>query len=46
MEGRKEPMKLSHHEPKPCMNPTVIGGLAEERRSFFRDIWSLSNTRD
>lgn len=33
------------HEPKPCMNPTVIGGLAEKRQGFFRDVWILGNKR-
>ena len=33
------------HEPKPCMNPTVIGGLAPERQGFFRDVWVLANKR-
>ncbi|MFT5090733.1 MAG: hypothetical protein ACI8PG_005114 [Planctomycetota bacterium] len=26
------------HEPKPCMNPTVIDGLEPERQGFFRDV--------
>ncbi len=34
------------HEPKPCMNPVVIGGLSEERQKFFRDVWILGNNRD
>jgi hypothetical protein len=29
------------HEPKPCMNPTVIAGLTSERQRLFRDVWSL-----
>jgi len=33
------------HEPKPCMNPTVIGALAEERQGFFKDVWLLGNDR-
>ena len=33
------------HEPKPCMNPVVIGGLTEARQSFFRDVWILPNRR-
>ena len=33
------------HEPKPCMNPLVIGGLTEARQSFFRDVWILPNRR-
>ncbi len=33
------------HEPKPCMNSTVIGDLAEERKGFFRDVWILGNQR-
>ena len=33
------------HEPKPCMNPVVIGGMAEARRRFFRDVWILPNRR-
>ena len=33
------------HEPKPCMNPVVIGGLNEARQRFFRDVWILPNRR-
>ncbi|MBT3345344.1 MAG: hypothetical protein HN712_21000 [Gemmatimonadetes bacterium] len=33
------------HEPKPCMNETVIGGLCEERQTFFQDVWILGNQR-
>ncbi|NKB72264.1 MAG: phytanoyl-CoA dioxygenase [Candidatus Latescibacteria bacterium] len=33
------------HEPKPCMNPTVIGGLTPQRQGFFRDVWVLGNKR-
>jgi len=33
------------HEPKPCMNPDVIGGLSETRQTFFDDVWILSNNR-
>lgn len=33
------------HEPKPCMNPVVIGGLSEERQKFFQDVWVLANKR-
>lgn len=33
------------HEPKPCMNPTVIGGLSAKRQGFFRDVWILGNKR-
>lgn len=33
------------HEPKPCMNPTVIDGLEPERQGFFRDVWVLGNKR-
>ncbi|MDE2997941.1 MAG: phytanoyl-CoA dioxygenase family protein [Gemmatimonadota bacterium] len=33
------------HEPKPCMNPVVIGGMAEARQKFFRDVWILANRR-
>ena len=33
------------HEPKPCMNPVVIGGMAEPRQRFFRDVWILPNRR-
>jgi len=33
------------HEPKPCMNPTVIGGLSERRQGFFKDVWVLANKR-
>ena len=36
---------VRHHEPKPCMNPTVIGGLTPERQGFFRDVWVLPNKR-
>ncbi len=31
------------HEPKPCMNPVVIGGLSQERQKFFQDVWALAN---
>ena len=33
------------HEPKPCMNPSVISGLSKERQGFFRDVWVLGNKR-
>lgn len=33
------------HEPKPCMNPTVIGGYSERRQGFFKDVWILANKR-
>lgn len=33
------------HEPKPCMNPTVISGLTPERQRFFQDVWVLGNKR-
>lgn len=33
------------HEPKPCMNPVVIGGLSKERQKFFQDVWILGNNR-
>ncbi len=33
------------HEPKPCMNSVVIGGLNEARQRFFRDVWILPNKR-
>lgn len=33
------------HEPKPCMNLAVIGGLSEERQKFFQDVWILGNDR-
>lgn len=33
------------HEPKPCMNPTVIGGLTPRRQGFFKDVWVLANKR-
>ncbi|MCZ6675620.1 MAG: phytanoyl-CoA dioxygenase family protein [Candidatus Poribacteria bacterium] len=36
---------VRHHEPKPCMNPVVIGGMSEERQGFFKDVWVLSNDR-
>ncbi len=38
-------VSVRHHEPKPCMNPTVINGLTQERQGFFRDIWILPNKR-
>ena len=36
---------VRHHEPKPCLNSTVIGGLSESRQGFFRDVWVLGNKR-
>ena len=36
---------VRYHEPKPCMNPKVIGGLAESRQDFFKEVWQLSNKR-
>ncbi len=36
---------VRHHEPKPCMNPAVIGGLSANRQGFFRDVWVLGNKR-
>ncbi len=33
------------HEPKPCMNPTVIGGMSEKRQGFFKEVWQLGNKR-
>ena len=36
---------VRHHEPKPCMNSVVIGGLSEERQQFFQDVWVLPNKR-
>ena len=33
------------HEPKPCMNPVVIGGLSHPRQKFFGDVWILGNDR-
>lgn len=33
------------HEPKPCMNPVVIGGMLLARQAFFRDVWVLGNKR-
>ena len=38
-------MTVRYHEPKPCMNPEVIGGLSAERQQFFRDVWVLANAR-
>ncbi|HCL30557.1 MAG TPA: phytanoyl-CoA dioxygenase [Candidatus Latescibacteria bacterium] len=38
-------VSVRFHEPKPCMNRIVIEGLAEERQSFFRDVWVLANKR-
>ena len=31
------------HEPKPCMNSTVIGALSERRKGFFKDVWQFAN---
>ena len=31
------------HEPKPCMNPIVIGALSERRQGFFKDVWQFAN---
>lgn len=36
---------VRYHEPKPCMNPEVIGGLSAERQLLFRDVWILANAR-
>lgn len=36
---------VRYHEPKPCMNPTVIDGLSERRQGFFKDVWVLANKR-
>jgi len=36
---------VRHHEPKLCLNSTVIGGLNESRQGFFRDVWVLGNKR-
>ena len=36
---------VRHHEPKPFMIPTVIGGLSPEHQEFFKDVWMLSNDR-
>ena len=36
---------VRHHEPKPCMNPTVVGGFTERRQEFFKDVWVLPNKR-
>ena len=33
------------HEPKPCMNPQVIGDMSGSRRKFFREVWYLRNRR-
>ena len=33
------------HEPKPCMNPQVIGGMSAAHQQFFQDVWILSNAR-
>ena len=33
------------HEPKPCMNPEVIGGMSKAHRKFFQDVWVLGNVR-
>ncbi|MDA0746116.1 MAG: phytanoyl-CoA dioxygenase family protein [bacterium] len=33
------------HEPKPCMNPTVIRGMSEAHQKFFKDVWVLGNQR-
>ena len=34
------------HEDKPCMNATVVGGLAPERAGFFREVWSFAQTAE
>ena len=31
------------HEPKPCMNPTVIEGLSATRQGFFKEVWQRAN---
>jgi hypothetical protein len=36
---------VRYHEPKPCMNPVVIGGLSEARQQYFQDVWILANKR-
>ena len=36
---------VRHHEPKPCMNPSVVGGFTERRQEFFKDVWVLPNKR-
>ena len=33
------------HEPKPCMNSAVLGGMSETRQRFFQDVWQLANAR-
>ncbi len=33
------------HEPKPCMNPDVIGAMSGARQQFFREVWYLRNRR-
>ena len=33
------------HEPKPCMNPAVIGGMSAAHQKFFQDVWLLSNAQ-
>ena len=33
------------HEPKPCMNPEVIGGMSAAHQKFFQDVWILSNAQ-
>jgi hypothetical protein len=38
-------VSVRFHEPKPCMNPTVIGGMSEEHQKFFKDVWILANKR-
>jgi hypothetical protein len=34
------------HEPKPCMNPTVIDAMSPARQGFFKDVWILANKRN
>jgi hypothetical protein len=38
-------VSVRFHEPKPCMNPTVIDGMSETHQKFFKDVWVLGNRR-
>ena len=33
------------HEPKPCMNPVVLGGMSQTHQRFFQDVWVLANRK-
>ena len=38
-------VSVRFHEPKPCMNPVVIGSMSKEHQRFFQDVWVLGNRR-